>query len=107
MEWTLTHGFHTLMGGLALETDLCDEQFLPRAVTRMALTVEGIKFLATHAPEMIPDLPPLSEIKDKSKANSTSKVKWFGSVCNASKDLFDICQSLYSRSPRWPTVYML
>jgi len=74
MEWTLTHGFYTLMGRLALETNLCDEQFLPRAVTRMALTVESIKFLATHAPEMIPGLPPLSEIKDKSKANSASKV---------------------------------
>jgi hypothetical protein len=73
-EWTLTHGFYTLMGGFALETDICEEQFLPSAVTRVALTVEGMKFLVSHAPEMIPNIPLLSEIEDKSNANSASKV---------------------------------
>jgi hypothetical protein len=50
------------------------EQFLPDGVMRVGLTAEGIKFLAIHAPEIIPNLPPLSEIKDKSKASSASKV---------------------------------
>jgi len=82
-KWTPTHGFYTLMGGFALERNLWEEQFLPGAVTRVALTVEGIKFLATHAPEMIPEMPSVSEIKDKSKANMASKfiacmqVLWF------------------------------
>ena len=76
-----------MMGGFALETNLSDEQFLPDAVTRLALTVEGLKFLGTHAPEMIPDLPPVCEIKDKSKANNFSKafaclqLLWFGVQC--------------------------
>jgi hypothetical protein len=43
-------------------------------VKRVALTVEGMKLLVSHAPEMIPDIPPLSEIEDKSKANNASKV---------------------------------
>jgi hypothetical protein len=47
------------MGGLALELDLSDGQYLPSGVWRVALTVEAIQFLATHAPEMIPELPQL------------------------------------------------
>ena len=65
----------------------CEEEFIPGTVTRLALTVDGLKFLATHAPEMIPDLPPLSEIEDKSKASNVSKafacmqVVWFCMQC--------------------------
>jgi hypothetical protein len=62
------------MGGFALEANLCEEQFLPDGVVRVGLTAEGLKFLAMHAPEIIPNLPRLSEIKDKSKASSASKV---------------------------------
>jgi hypothetical protein len=71
--WTLTHGFYTLMGGFALEANLCEEQFLPDGVMRVWLTAQGIKFLAIHAPEIIPNLPRLCEIKDKSKASSALK----------------------------------
>jgi hypothetical protein len=101
-EWTLTHGFYTLMGGFALDANLCEEQFLPDGVVRVGLTAEGIKFLAIHAPEIIPNLPRLSEIKDKSKASSASKViacmqvLWFclqcfeRSLCKLPVTLFEI-----------------
>ena len=75
------------MGGFNLETNPCEEEFTPGTVTRLTLTVDGLKFLATHAPEMIPDLPPLSEIEDKSKASNVSKafacmqVVWFCMQC--------------------------
>jgi hypothetical protein len=90
------------MGGFALEVNLLEEQFLPSGVTRVVLTVEGTKFLAVHAPEMIPNLPPLSEIRDKSKASSDSKVitymqvLWFRlqcferSLCKLPITLFEI-----------------
>jgi hypothetical protein len=75
------------MGGFNLETNPCEEEFIPGTITRLTLTVDGLKFLATHAPEMIPDLPALSEIKDKSKASNVSKafacmqVVWFCMQC--------------------------
>ncbi|CZR56210.1 uncharacterized protein PAC_06098 [Phialocephala subalpina] len=109
-EFTQTHGFYALMGGFALETNLCEDQFLPRAVTRVALTAEGLQFLATYAPEMLPDLPTLSEIRDKSKANNTTKifaciqVLWFSLQCLerstyglliALLEMTTICQCMY------------
>jgi hypothetical protein len=78
------------------------EQFLPDGVMRVGLTAECIKFLAIHAPEIIPNIPPLSEIKDKSKASSASKVIacmqvfWFylqcfeRSLCRLPVTLFEV-----------------
>jgi len=75
------------MGDFAHETKLCDKQFLPHTETRVALTADGLKFLAMHPLEMIPSLPALSDINDKRKANNFAKAfacmqaLWFRLPC--------------------------
>lgn len=72
-DWTHIHSFYAIMNGFALEPDPGEEQFLPSKVTRIVLTSKGLKFLATYAPEMIPKLPALSKIMDRSKTSSFAK----------------------------------
>ena len=62
------------MGGFVIETNPKDEQVLPNATMRVTLTVEGMKLLAIHAPNMILNLPTISDMIDKSKASSSTKL---------------------------------
>ena len=84
--WTHAHSLYATMGGFAIDTrDLgCD--YLPSGRKRMTLTLDGLKFIAKHDPDLLPDLS-ASEIMDKSKANMFTKMitivqaMWFGIQC--------------------------
>jgi len=84
--WTHTHSLYATMGGFVVDTRTLDKSYLCNGVQRMTLTLEGLEFIATHAPDLLPDLPE-SEINDKSKANAFTKfitcgqTLWFGVQC--------------------------
>ncbi|KAL8826714.1 MAG: hypothetical protein Q9170_007301 [Blastenia crenularia] len=84
--WEEIHGFLLLMGGFAISTGSNKEQFLPKDLTRAALTPDGLRFLLEHHPEALPDVT-TEQIKDKSKADSLKKTLvcaqalWFCAQC--------------------------
>lgn len=55
-QWTLVHAFYAVMGGFAMDSNGASEAFLPDSRTRAALTVEGLRFLLQHEPELLPDI---------------------------------------------------
>ncbi|KAI4959921.1 hypothetical protein J4E86_001539 [Alternaria arbusti] len=61
------------MGGFVVDTRSLDQKYLPKGRQRMTLTPEGLKFIAEHTPDLVPDLPE-SAIIDKSKANAFTKL---------------------------------
>lgn len=69
--WTLTHGFYAQMGGFVIDTST-GGPFLPFPGTRVTLTLAGVRYLMTHAPELLPDIS-ADEIMDKSKATAFTK----------------------------------
>ncbi|KAF2866660.1 hypothetical protein BDV95DRAFT_504241 [Massariosphaeria phaeospora] len=69
--WTLTHSFYAVMGGFALDTRGIPN-FLPGNRQRVVVKGEGVHYLASRMPHLIPDMSKAS-IKDKSKANSLTK----------------------------------
>lgn len=66
-QWTMTHSFWAIMGGISVDTDPADK-FVPRQCT---LTPKGISLLLKHEPDLLPDIS-IVEIKDKSKGSSLS-----------------------------------
>ena len=84
--WTQAHSFYATMGGFVVEAHGLEQNYLPEAQQRMTLTPEGLKMIAKHCPQILPDLPE-SAIVDKSKANSFTKLVtcaqalWFGVQC--------------------------
>ncbi|KAF7312726.1 hypothetical protein MIND_00287500 [Mycena indigotica] len=91
-DWTLVHGFYTVMGGFAL--DLSSEStvhqpfFFPLDSDRLTLTPNGLRFLLAHAPECVPRVTS-EDIQDKSKADLLTKLislmqaAWFCLQCIA------------------------
>ncbi|KAF2689393.1 hypothetical protein K458DRAFT_279966, partial [Lentithecium fluviatile CBS 122367] len=84
-EWTMSHSFYALMGGLAV--DIKDWRFLTtERYKQITLTIEGLEWIATHTPELIPVLSE-TQIQDKSKANGLAKflvcvqTTWFYGQC--------------------------
>ena len=70
--WTLTHSHYVVMGGFAVDTSSLDENYLPCKRTRLTLTAAGVLHLASHFPEMLPDVS-VDYIRDKSKASGIAK----------------------------------
>lgn len=78
------------MGGYAFEFSEIEskgkEPFLPVTARRMTITPEGIRFILTHEPDLIPDIP-VEAIEDRSNTDSLSKtillvqVVWFCVSC--------------------------
>jgi len=64
---------YATMGGFVVDTRSLDQKYLPKGRQRMTLTPEGLKFIAEHTPDLVPDLPE-SAIIDKSKANAFTKL---------------------------------
>jgi len=71
--WTQAHSMYATMGGFVVDTRSLDQKYLPKGRQRMTLTPEGLKFIAEHTPDLVPDLPE-SAIIDKSKANAFTKL---------------------------------
>ncbi|KLO14051.1 hypothetical protein SCHPADRAFT_967020 [Schizopora paradoxa] len=83
-SFTLKHGFYATMGGFAFRQSVgkdgcwCSQP--------LKLTVDGVKFVVQHEPDLIPDLP-ITSIADRSKSNSLGKallvvqVAWFCLNC--------------------------
>ncbi|KAL8678697.1 MAG: hypothetical protein Q9186_004972 [Xanthomendoza sp. 1 TL-2023] len=85
-SWTLVHGFYAYMGGFAFSFDSQDESFLPVPLSRASLTPEGISFLLSHEPGILPFITQ-EQIEDKSKADGLKKflvcaqATWFCVQC--------------------------
>ena len=85
-KWTHVHSFYAIMGGFAFDTSQAKPNFLPNGRSRLTLRFEALKYIAEHAPSLIPDLP-AEDIRDKSKADSLAKflvclqVIWFVTQC--------------------------
>jgi hypothetical protein len=84
--WTLVHSLYATMGGFAIDTLGVDRSYLPAGQQRMTLKPRGLKFIAEHTPDVLPNLPEVV-IVDKSKANAFTKLVtcgqalWFGVQC--------------------------
>jgi hypothetical protein len=86
--WTRTHSFYALMGGFAIDTRKCKQNFLSHNRNRMILNPDAFKHLIQFEPDLLPDLS-LEEIQDKSKASNIAKTIvccqaiWFSAQCCA------------------------
>jgi hypothetical protein len=84
--WTLVHSLYATMGGFAIDTLGVDRSYLPAGRQRTTLRPRGLKFIAEHTPDVLPNLPE-AVIVDKSKANAFTKLVtcgqalWFGVQC--------------------------
>ena len=72
-RWTHVHSFYTLMGGFAFDTSKANPNFLPNNRSHLTLRPRGLKYIAEHAPFLIPDLSK-DKIQDKSKADGLAKL---------------------------------
>ena len=72
-RWTNVHSFYALMGGFAFDTSSAPAKFLPNETTRLTIRPEGLRYIAEHAPALIPDISE-EHIRDKSKADGLAKV---------------------------------
>lgn len=72
-RWTHVHSFYALMGGFAFDTSSAPAKFLPNETTRLTIRLEGLRYIAEHAPALIPGISEES-IRDNSKANGLAKV---------------------------------
>jgi hypothetical protein len=76
------------MGGFAIDTRKCRQNFLSRDRNRMILNPDGLRYLLQYEPSLLPDLS-LEEIQDKSKASNIAKTivccqaTWFCAQCCA------------------------
>lgn len=86
--WTMTHSYFAIMGGFAFDSEVIKDELLPDGRKRVALTSLGVLRLGATIPHLLPDLS-VSQIKDKSKANSLAKTivclqaSWFAAQCIA------------------------
>ena len=72
-RWTHTHSFYALMGGFAFDTSSAPAKFLPNGTTRLTIRSLGLRYMAEHAPALIPDISE-EHIRDKSKADGLVKI---------------------------------
>ena len=72
-RWTDKHSFYALMGGFVFDTSSAPAKFLPNGTTRLTIRLEGLRYIAEHAPALIPDISE-EYIRDKSKADGLAKV---------------------------------
>lgn len=85
-SWTKAHSLYATMGGFVVDTRGLDQNYLKDGQQRMTLTLQGLKYVANWAPDILPDLHE-SAIIDKSKANAFTKLvtcgqaSWFGVQC--------------------------
>lgn len=70
--WTRVHSHFALMGGFAFDTSKLPTNILPDGRTRLTLTPNALRKLATNEPQLLPDLS-VETIRDKSKSNSFAK----------------------------------
>jgi hypothetical protein len=86
--WTMIHSYFAVMGGFAFDSEVIKDELLPDGRKRVALTSLGVLRLGAAIPHLLPDLS-VSQIKDKSKANSLTKTviclqaSWFVAQCIA------------------------
>ena len=84
--WTIVHSHYALMGGYVMATRETEPRFLPEGRTRLVLTVDGIRLLATIDSSLVPDISK-AQIEDKSKASNLGKTlvcvqaSWFCIQC--------------------------
>ena len=71
-SWTQVHSFYAISGGFAFDTRAANPNFLPGGRTRVTLRPHGLRYIAEHAPELIPDMS-AEDIKDKSKVDGLGK----------------------------------
>jgi hypothetical protein len=75
-SWTKTHSFFATMGGFAFDTTSWAKDaglnILPNGRHRVSITARGMRFLALHRPNIVPDISHVL-ILDKSKASSLAK----------------------------------
>lgn len=72
-RWTHVHSFYALMGGFVFDTSSAPAKFLPLETTRLTVRFQGLRYIAKHAPSLVPDISE-EDIRDKSKADSLAKV---------------------------------
>ncbi|MCJ1268560.1 hypothetical protein MMC22_008448 [Lobaria immixta] len=72
-RWTPVHSFYALMGGFAFDTSCAPAKFLPNETTRLTIRLNGLRYIAEHAPALIPDISE-EDLRDKSKANGLVKI---------------------------------
>ncbi|MCJ1264560.1 hypothetical protein MMC22_004433 [Lobaria immixta] len=92
-RWTHVHSFYALMGGFSFDTSSAPAKFLPNEATHLTIRLNGLRYIAEHAPALIPDISE-EAIRDKSKADGLVKVLvclqaiWFCVQC-----IFRVAQS--------------
>lgn len=55
-RWTHVHSFYANMGGFAFDTSSAPVNFLPSCRTRLTICPKGLRYIAKHAPSIIPNL---------------------------------------------------
>jgi hypothetical protein len=78
-HWTMTHSHFALMGGFAFEKTTSGVNILPNDRPSVTLTSHALRKLATHEPDMIPDIS-AETIKSKSKADWGARA-WVTAQC--------------------------
>jgi hypothetical protein len=72
-HWTMTHSHFALMGGFAFEKTASGVNILPNDRPSATLTSHALRMLATHEPDIIPDIS-VETIESKSKADLGARV---------------------------------